>query len=144
MQQKRSSGSALIESIDKDKILEDLQAQAANIGKTRSDVFACILYGSLLKGDYTPESDIDILIIVHTASEPFLKRADAFRDFFLHLPMDVDLKVYTKQEAQSMLEQGNAYLEEALHKGKLLWKRMDHGMLRTKSAGSTNRTNSHE
>jgi predicted nucleotidyltransferase len=125
MQQKQSSGSAIIESIDRNKVLEDLQARAADIGKARSDVLVCILYGSMLKGHYTPASDIDILIIVRAATEPFLQRADAFRDFFLQLPMDVDLKVYTRQEVQSMLEEGNAYLEEALQEGKVLWKGSD-------------------
>jgi hypothetical protein len=41
---------------------------------------------------WVPESDIDVLILVETARETFLKRTDAFRDFFLPLPMDVDLK----------------------------------------------------
>ena len=144
MQQKRSSGSVLIESIDRDKLLEELQACAEDIGKSRSDVLACILFGSLLKGDYTPESDIDLLIIVHTATEPFLKRTDAFRDIFLHLPMDVDPTVYTKQEVQSMLEEGNAYLEEALRDGKALWKRLADDSLQIKAEESTNHTNIHE
>jgi predicted nucleotidyltransferase len=88
-------------------------------------VEACILYGSFVRGDYLPESDIDVLILVQTARKTFLKRTDAFRDFFLPLPMDVDLKVYTREEAEDMIQQGNGYLLEALREGKVLWKRQD-------------------
>jgi predicted nucleotidyltransferase len=114
-----------IESIDLDKVLQDLKECAAAIGSEHSEVEVCILYGSLIRGDYLPESDIDVLILVETAREPFLKRADAFREVFLPLPMDVDLKVYTREEAADMIQQGNRYLLEVLREGKVLWKKQD-------------------
>mgnify|MGYP006307228867 CR=1 FL=1 len=125
MPQLRSSNSVQIESIDLDKVMQDLKGCAAAIGSEHSEVEACILYGSLIRGDYLPESDIDVLILVETAREIFLKRTDAFRDFFLSLPMDVDLKVYTREEAEDMIQQGSEYLLEALREGKVLWKRQD-------------------
>jgi predicted nucleotidyltransferase len=121
----RSSNSVLIESIDFEKLMQDVHACAAAIGSEHSEVVACILYGSLVKGSYLPDSDIDVLILVEAAQEPFLKRADAFRDFFLSLPMDVDLKVYTGEEAEGMIQEGNPYLLEALQAGKVLWKKPD-------------------
>lgn len=124
----RSSNSVQIESIDLDRVLQDLKGCAAAVGSEHSEVEACILYGSLIRGDYLPESDIDVLILVETAQETFLKRADTFRDFFLSLPMDVDLKVYTREEADDMIQQGNEYLLEALQEGKVLWKRQDIGL----------------
>lgn len=125
MPHQRSSNSAQIESIDLDRIMQDLKGCAAAIGSEHSEVEACILYGSLIRGDYLPESDIDLLILVETARETFLKRTDAFRDFFLSLPMDVDLKVFTQEEVEDMIQQGNEYLLEALREGKVLWKRQD-------------------
>jgi len=121
----RSFNSVQIESIDLDRVMHDVHVCAAAVGSQHSEVQACIIYGSLLRGDYLPESDIDVLILVEAAQEPFLKRTDAFRDYFLSLPMDVDLKVYTREEAEDMIQKGNSYLIEALQEGKVLWKKPD-------------------
>lgn len=119
----RSSNSVQIESIDLDKVMQDLKGCAAALGSEHSEVEACILHGSLVRGDYLPESDIDVLILVETAREQFLKRTDEFRDFFLSLPMDVDLKVYTLDEAEDMIQHGNLFLLEVLQAGKVLWRK---------------------
>jgi len=120
-----SSNSVQIESLDLNKVMQDLHSCAAAIGSEHSEVEACILYGSLIRGDYLPESDIDVLILVEAAQETYLKRADSLRDFFLSLPMDVDLKVYTREEAENMIQKGNSYLLEAVREGKVLWKKPD-------------------
>ena len=132
MPRMRSFSSVQIESVDLDKLMQDVHASAAAIGSEHSEVEACILYGSFLKGDYLPESDIDVLILVETAQETFLKRTDIFRDFFLPLPMDVDLKVYTRKEAEMMLQEENSFLVEALREGKILWKKPDRDLVERK------------
>jgi predicted nucleotidyltransferase len=114
-------GSVSIESIDRCKVIDELQACARNIGMTYRQVEVCLLYGSLLRGDYSPESDIDFLIVLQTSTLPFLQRGDQFHEFFLQLPFDVDLKVYTRKEIESMLEENNLFIVQAFKEGKVLW-----------------------
>ena len=121
MRQKKSLGSVSIESIDRYKVIDQLQGCAKNIGMTFSQVEVCLLYGSLLRGDYSPESDIDFLIVLQTSTLPFLQRCDPFQDFFSHLPFDIDLKVYTRKEIESMLEENNPFIVQVFKEGKVLW-----------------------
>lgn len=121
MRQKKSLGSVSIESTDRCKVIDHLQACANKIGMTFSQVEACLLYGSLLRGDYSPESDIDFLIILQTSTLPFLQRGDAFQEFFSQLPFDIDLKVYTRKEIESMLEENNPFIYQVFKEGKVLW-----------------------
>lgn len=121
MRQKKSLGSVSIEWIDQSQLIAQLQVCAQNIGMTYSQVEVCILYGSLLRDDYSPDSDIDFLIVLQNSALPFLLRCDAFQDFFSQLPFDVDLKVYTRKEIQSMLEDNNPLIVQVFKEGKVLW-----------------------
>ena len=123
MLQKRSSGSVEVTSIDKPALLNELEKIAEKIALTDPKVQTVLLHGSLIQGRYTPESDLDILIIVTESQNPFLTRRDEFLDLFLALPMDVDIKVYTEQEIQEMQRSGNAFLKGVLSNSRTLYSR---------------------
>jgi predicted nucleotidyltransferase len=118
--QKTSYGSAEVVSLDKEKLLDELRSIASRLMIMDKKIEEVLLFGSIVRGDYTPDSDIDILIIQRDISQPFLKRADRFRDNFIHLPLDTDIKVYTRAEIEEMRKAENPFIEEALRTSVIL------------------------
>jgi len=60
--------------------------------------------GSLAAGEWGFGSDIDLIVILHTAQEPWWERARRFDA--TELPVPVDLLVYTEAEWEEMSRQG--------------------------------------
>lgn len=54
------------------------------------------LFGSLVQGNWGPESDLDMIIVLKDSSLPFIERGKDFD--FSEMPVPVDLLVYTKKE----------------------------------------------
>jgi predicted nucleotidyltransferase len=81
------------------------------------------LFGSFPRGDHTPESDVDILIDISRSDAPFLKRADAYRDAFQAIPLDVNLAVYTVEEADRMRRERSSFLARIAPEARLLFLR---------------------
>lgn len=104
MLQTRSYGSVEITSIDRDALLAELGRSAERLSREFPEVEKVLLFGSFARGDHTPESDVDLLLIVSRTEVPFLERSDRYRDFFLGIPLDVNLTVYTRGEADRMLQ----------------------------------------
>lgn len=80
-----------------------------------------ILFGSSATGNRDAYSDIDLLIVKST-TEPFLRR---LREVAPLCPddADVDCFVYTPEELQIMLSQGNVFIQSALSTGKVIYER---------------------
>jgi predicted nucleotidyltransferase len=64
-------------------------------------------FGSFARGDFTPRSDGDVAVLLSEEGEPFLKRADAFLEYFADLALDVNLLVYTRDEVERMVADGS-------------------------------------
>ena len=60
------------------------------LGKNLKQV---ILYGSYARGDYTEDSDIDIMILVDLSEEEIQKSRDRVSDFTYDFNMDYDLLI---------------------------------------------------
>ena len=52
-----------------------------------------ILYGSYARGDFRPDSDIDIMILVDLSEEEIQKSRDRVSDFTYDFNMDYDLLI---------------------------------------------------
>ena len=114
MLREKLSGSVRIFSVDYDALTKSLKETANRIRSNRPDVKRVLLFGSFAKGNYVPESDIDILIEVKDSPVPFLERRDAFVDYFTGLPFDLNILVYTEKELKKMLEEKNAFILAAI------------------------------
>ena len=68
------------------------------------------LFGSFSKGNFSPESDVDILIIVKKISIPFLERRDQFYKFFKGIPFDVNILIYSEAEIEKMKKNRNLFI----------------------------------
>jgi len=79
-----------------------------------------IVFGSFARGDTHELSDLDLIVIKET-NERFFRRIGRVRDTCIHLNVDLQPLVYTPREIQSMLEEGNDFLEMALDEGVVVY-----------------------
>lgn len=106
-------------SIDEDSVKGLLQGIASKIKTEHPYVRELILFGSFSKKDFTPYSDIDIAIIVSNIDKDFIKRSDNFIDYFIEVPLDVNLVVYTVEEVSKMVKAKNNFIREVMNGVKL-------------------------
>lgn len=88
------------------------------------DIKAIILFGSRARGDYTPWSDYDLLII-GDFKENYLDRIKVLLEMIGNVPMDIEPHPYTLKEALEMLRKGNPMIVDALEDGRPLYSTMD-------------------
>ncbi|APC09160.1 nucleotidyltransferase domain-containing protein [Neomoorella thermoacetica] len=85
-------------SVDVNAVRNALEALAAKL-KSRPEVLSVYLCGSWARGNYTPYSDIDLLILVtNDARKPWERVPDYLPGKF---PVGLDLFVYTPGELQN-------------------------------------------
>lgn len=90
-----------------------------NILRVR-DVEKVVLFGSLVSGNVTSTSDIDLLIVERTKKR-FLERLD---DLYSQLQPTValDILVYTPEEIES-LEHSSVFIRSILKNGRVLYEK---------------------
>lgn len=99
----RSSGSVRIFWLDRPKILGCLVRAAEALAQLKPEIQQVWLFGSLARGDATPGSDADVLLIVDGSPKPFHDRA---ADYALDgCGIGVDLLVYTRDEFEQLRTQ---------------------------------------
>jgi predicted nucleotidyltransferase len=81
-----------------------------------------VLFGSYAAGTPTPDSDLDLLLIMETAL-PAYKRATPIRLMFDPTPCAMDILVYTPEEVQRWHGTRNHILTEILCNGRNLYER---------------------
>jgi uncharacterized protein len=82
-----------------------------------------ILFGSYAYGIPTPESDIDLLVIMETSLKE-IQQAQQIRQFLNPL-FGIDLLVHTKENLEKRLKMGDLFLQEVVSKGKVLYECID-------------------
>jgi predicted nucleotidyltransferase len=93
--------------------LSDIQRRLANLGVQKA-----ILFGSLARGEVTPFSDLDLIIVQETAAR-FLDRLEPFYAG-LDLRVDADILVYTPEELAE-LQTWNPFIQQAMHEGRVIY-----------------------
>ena len=111
----RSFPSVKITYFDKQAVWEALREYLEQVERGRPEVEKVILFGSFLRGESVPGSDIDLLIILRESSIPFLERIPEYTP--LHFPIGADVFPYTEQELEEMKQQGNFFLRKVLEEG---------------------------
>jgi len=81
-----------------------------------------ILFGSYsnLYGSPTPDSDIDLLIIMET-SESLTRRVLTVSRLLRPRPFPMDILVRTPQEITKLLESGDSFFQEIMTQGRVIY-----------------------
>ena len=112
--------SVKILSVDYNTLLKSIGEACTGIREKFKHIKKILLFGSFLKQNYTPESDVDILIVVEHDDTPFMERRDLFSDFFKDIPFDINILVYTEDELNNMLNKGNLFIKGVLSEAREL------------------------
>ena len=83
-----------------------------------------ILFGSYAYGTPTPDSDVDLLVIMETSAPP-TERHLAVSRLLRPRPFPVDILVKTPEEVRCALDEGDFFLGEILNHGRVLYERND-------------------
>ena len=99
---------------------EALEAQLSNIRRRLAGmgVQKAILFGSLARGEVTPFSDLDLIIVQETDAR-FLDRLEPFYAG-LDLRVDADILVYTPEELAE-LQTWYPFIRQAMREGKVIY-----------------------
>ena len=81
-----------------------------------------ILLGSYAYGIPTPDSDVDLLVILRT-KKTRKERVVAVSLLLYPRPFPVDIMVKTPKEIENDLKKGNISIREIMKKGKILYER---------------------
>ena len=83
-----------------------------------------VLFGSYVYGTPTPDSDVDLLVIVDTPTRPvdrYLRVSRLLRP----RPFPLDLLVKTREEITQALEKEDPFIREITTQGRVLYERVD-------------------
>ncbi len=114
----RSLSSSVLRWPDARTVERAFRQWAEEVVRNRKDVLRIGYWGSYARGDWGVGSDLDVIVIVRSSSQPFEKRAVEWDT--AHLPVPVDLLVYTEEEWRSLIRQrrlGGALMREAVWVG---------------------------
>ena len=79
-----------------------------------------ILFGSYANGRPTPDSDVDLLVILETTQKP-AERQVAVSRLIRPRPFPVDILTRTPQEIEESLRKQDPFIQEILAQGKVLY-----------------------
>jgi predicted nucleotidyltransferase len=83
-----------------------------------------VLFGSYAYGRPTPDSDVDLLVVMETTAPP-VERYLAVSRLLRPRPFPVDILVKTPEEIERALASGDFFIGEILSRGHVLYERPD-------------------
>lgn len=99
--------------------LRRLREAVARFAEEHPQVKLVKLFGSWARGEAGVWSDFDLLVVVEEEPLPFPER---FGKYIIEVDREAQVFVYTEEELERMLEEGNPFVKEAL-KGLTLYQR---------------------
>jgi len=84
--------------LNRELLFKKLEAIVEELSQDFEQIRKIILFGSQARGDSTPFSDVDILLIVDETDKSFSDRTSFFQEYFFELGLDTDIFVYTEKE----------------------------------------------
>ncbi len=114
-------GSVKVTYFDREAVWQALRELAPRLAAAHAEITKIVVFGSLVRDEAVPGSDVDLLLVLTHSDAPFLDRAARYRpDRFA---VGIDLFAYTQEELRAMLSEGNPFLKRALDEGVTLFDR---------------------
>ncbi len=90
--------SVVIKSTDRSRIREAVEAYALRLRQEHPEIRRIFWFGSWVRGDATPGSDVDLCLILSASDKP---PRDRLPDYLpLGFPVGLDLHLYTEVELE--------------------------------------------
>ncbi len=93
------SSSAEVRWLDRDEILRDLRRSVAEAKARYPEIVAVYLFGSLVQGTWTADSDADLFIVVRAVFQSF---SDSCRYQIYSLSIPTDSLVYSEGDFERL------------------------------------------
>jgi len=116
--QRKLSPSVKISYFNKEVVWDSLKKFTGQLKKKHPEIERIIVFGSLVRDDCVPGSDVDLLIVLGKSDKPFLERITDYMPS--KFPVGVDIFPYTRQELKTMIKEGNFLIQTALEQGRSL------------------------
>ena len=117
----RSLNSRVLRWPNADVVIGAARTWATALGRASKDVIRIGYIGSYARGDWGVGSDLDLVIVTDEADAPFHKRALRFDA--LHLPVSVEMVVYTAPEWELLMSKTGRYSTMLKNEARWLYKR---------------------
>jgi hypothetical protein len=104
------------------------------MGQARPEVLRIGYFGSYTRGDWGVGSDLDLIIAVERADQPFERRGARWD--IAELPVPADVLVYTEEEWDLLGRQGKRFYRTVMMEGCRVWERQAARYARSNRAGS--------
>jgi len=122
--QKKLLNSVKILSLNRDEVINKLEDSINDLVKKRREILKVILFGSLIRENYTPYSDADILIIIDDKAKIPQKIRDRIPYYFIDdSPISIDIFPYKEKEIQKKISENNFFVKNAVDNGKVIFSR---------------------
>jgi predicted nucleotidyltransferase len=99
-------------------VWQELTIFVSELRRHHPEIERVIVFGSLVRGDAVPGSDVDLLLVLRESNLSFLDRIPHYLPS--RFPVGVDVFPYTREEFERMIGDGNPFVREALETGKEL------------------------
>jgi predicted nucleotidyltransferase len=105
------SNSAEIRFIDREKVIGDLRSAALRAKSAHPEIRRVLLFGSLVQGNYTADSDADLIVVVERSFPDLLDRS-RYQIHSRSIPTDT--LVYSEREFEQARPDPESFLGQAL------------------------------
>jgi predicted nucleotidyltransferase len=108
--------------LDQERVSRSAIRSVVNRIAERFDPERIILFGSYAYGRPTPDSDVDLLVVLQTDERPRAKQLEIARALSPH-PFGMDILVRTPAQLKKRIAMGDYFLREITAKGQVLYER---------------------
>ena len=105
------SNSAEVRFLDRQAIRKDLSRAAARARAEHPEITRVLLFGSLVQGNWTADSDADLIVVVRKDFADLLERSR----YHIHSPLiPTDTLVYSEQEFDRLAAEPGSFVQGVL------------------------------
>ena len=121
--QKRPSDFVKINYLDRDYVLAQIRDQVRKLFRKNGNIVRVLFFSSLVREDYGPGSDADLLIVLKSDCRRMIDRIPEFLQAFSKVPVAIDVLPMTEKELEGRLNANDLHVKHILKVGLILQSR---------------------